>query len=152
MKIGIISLVIISALFWFFISSNKVQLIEPSSSDHAALQAQPRTQTNTSDLPNKTEKPPASNDMATYSANGTQTTDEIPKTHLDHLSPEMKQALKDKLFHHGPKTTTVDNQGRIRMDLNGRYVSMPVAVRKADGTIEIKEYSVVPETNTEASP
>lgn len=71
------------------------------------------------------------------------------KSHLDHLSPEMKQAVKDTLFHHGPKTITKDSQGRIRMDHAGRYVNMPVAVRKADGTIEIKEYSVIPDAQTE---
>jgi hypothetical protein len=101
--------------------------------------AEPRTQT---PLSSETDTKQDIADSASKSDTSTE------KSHLDHLSPEMKQALKDTLFHHGPKTITEDNQGRVRLKQAGRYVNLPVAVRKADVTIEIKEYSVIPDTST----
>lgn len=65
------------------------------------------------------------------------------------LSPEMKEALRKVLFQHGPKTTITHPDGTIEMPMNGRYTQMPVAIQKPDGTIEIREYSVVPENKNE---
>jgi hypothetical protein len=65
------------------------------------------------------------------------------------LTPEMKEALRKVLFQHGPKTTITHPDGTIELPMNGRYTQMPVAIQKPDGTIEIREYSVVPENKNE---
>ena len=144
MKVVVISVIAIVIAIGFFWSPSDVSLVDASpetvNSHDASVQPAviaPTTAANeatTQAHKHNTEKPGTSE-----------------KAHIDHLSPEMKQALKDKLFHHGPKTITKDDRGLIRMDHAGRYVNMPVAVRKADGSIEIKEYSVVPETHTEVT-
>ncbi len=67
-------------------------------------------------------------------------------SHLDMLSPQMRQALRDKLIHHGPKTVIYHDNGMISLPANGRFTQMPVAVEMPDGTIKIQEYSVLPET------
>jgi len=64
--------------------------------------------------------------------------------HVDMLSPEMRQALRDKLIHHGPKTVIYHDNGMISLPANGRFTQMPVAVEMPDGTIKIQEYSVLP--------
>jgi len=64
--------------------------------------------------------------------------------HIDMLSPEMRQALRDKLIHHGPKTVIRHDNGMISLPANGRFTQMPVAVEMPDGTIKIQEYSVLP--------
>lgn len=143
MKIVVVSLIIISLAVWALWSANEVTLVKPVSEPIA-----PSVTTDTDKTPSSSAapKPPApkANDAIDPVVQDN-------KPHVDHLSPQMKQAVKDKLFHHGPKTTTKDSQGRIRLDHAGRFVNMPVAVRKADGSIEIKEYSVVPKTHTEVT-
>jgi len=64
--------------------------------------------------------------------------------HIDMLSPAMRQALRDKLIHHGPKTVIYHDNGMISLPANGRFTQMPVAVEMPDGTIKIQEYSVLP--------
>ena len=64
--------------------------------------------------------------------------------HIDMLSEEMKQSIRDKLFHHGPKETITRDDGTIILPANGRFTQMPVAVQMPDGTIKIQEYSVLP--------
>lgn len=64
--------------------------------------------------------------------------------HIDMLSEEMKQSIRDKLFHHGPKDTIERDDGSIILPANGRFTQMPVAVQMPDGTIKIQEYSVLP--------
>lgn len=70
--------------------------------------------------------------------------DKMPR-HQDMLSEEMKQAIRDKLIFHGPMEVINHPDGRIELPSNGRFTQMPVAVEMPDGTIQIKEYSVVPE-------
>lgn len=70
--------------------------------------------------------------------------DQIPR-HQDMLSEEMKQAIRDKLFFHGPREVIEHPDGRIELPLNGRFTQIPVAVKMPDGTIQIKEYSSLPE-------
>ncbi len=65
--------------------------------------------------------------------------------HVDMLSPEMKQAIRDQLFHHGPKKTVQLPNGMVIMPHEGRVTQMPVAVEMPDGTIQIKEYAELPE-------
>lgn len=122
---------------WFFITSEPVTVVSNSQSSTSV----PLPSSSAPDNPihNKTEK------VVVPHAGPNPTA--IDNT--QNLSPQMKQALKDKLLHHGPKTITKDDNGRIRLDSAGRYTNMPVAVRQADGSIKIKEYSVVPETNAE---
>ncbi len=65
--------------------------------------------------------------------------------HIDLLSDEMKQAIKDKLLLHGPMEVIRHPDGRIELPSNGRFTQMPVAVEMPDGSIQIREYSTLPE-------
>jgi len=65
--------------------------------------------------------------------------------HQDMLSKDMKQAIRDKLLFHGPMKVIYHPDGRVELPSNGRFTQMPVAVEMPDGSIEIKEYSVLPE-------
>jgi len=67
-------------------------------------------------------------------------------SHLDQLSPEIKQAVKDKLLHSEPLEIKKDDKGRTVLKHNGRFTQIPVAVKKAYGTVSIKEYSHIPES------
>ncbi len=67
--------------------------------------------------------------------------------HFDQLSPEMQQALKDSLLLEGPMETHTRADGTIVLPANGRFTQMPVAVEMPDGSIEIREYSVVPKAS-----
>lgn len=69
---------------------------------------------------------------------------DLPR-HIDMLSPEMKQAIKEKLLLHGPMEVIRHPDGRIELPSNGRFTQMPVAVEMPDGSIQIKEYSKLPE-------
>lgn len=57
------------------------------------------------------------------------------------LSPQMKEAVKAKLLHNAPLDIQQDEKKRTILKHNGRSTQVPVAVRQADGTIKIKEYS-----------
>lgn len=70
--------------------------------------------------------------------------DAMPR-HQDMLTEEMKQGIRDKLFFHGPKEVIQHPDGRMELPSNGRFTQMPVAVKMPDGTIQIKEYSSIPE-------
>ncbi|MFY0700305.1 MAG: hypothetical protein JXR04_05750 [Bermanella sp.] len=144
MKIVVASCIAIIALVWIWVSQTNIALVDPSpqATDLISNQVKEVSAQQAAE-PSKTHSAPHPHSDSPVGLN--------EKAHIDHLSPEMKQALKDKLFHHGPKTITKDDKGLIRMDHAGRFVNMPVAVRKADGSIEIKEYSVVPETHTEVT-
>lgn len=67
-------------------------------------------------------------------------------SHLNQLSPEIKQAIKEKLYHHNPKEAITDSSGGTLVPFNGKYTQMPVAVEMPDGSIQIREYSVIPES------
>ncbi|MGR6874527.1 hypothetical protein ACU6U9_20040 [Pseudomonas sp. HK3] len=145
MKFSVIVVIFAAALAWLLFDLNKVSIIDTAKhidapvTNETASMIKPRTQ---APLSSETDIKQDISDA------GSKPDTSVVKSHLDHLSPEMKQALKDTLFHHGPKTITEDSHGRVRLNQAGRYVNMPVAVRKADGTIEIKEYSVIPDTST----
>lgn len=64
--------------------------------------------------------------------------------HFDQLSPEMQQAVKDSLLLEGPMKTYTRPDGSVLLPADGRFTQMPVAVEMPDGSIEIREYSVVP--------
>ena len=81
----------------------------------------------------------------TPSAQGNDASTPSTVKHIDMLSPAMRQALRDKLFHHGPKTVIYHDNGMISLPADGRFTQMPVAVEMPDGTIKIQEYSVLPE-------
>lgn len=81
--------------------------------------------------------------------------DQIPEgktgnPHFDQLTPEMQQAVKDSLLLEGPMETHTRPDGTIVLPANGRFTQMPVAVEMPDGTIQIREYSVVPKANAPA--
>jgi hypothetical protein len=65
--------------------------------------------------------------------------------HEDLLSEEMKQAIRDKLLFHGSMAVIEHPDGSIELPSNGRFTQMPVAVEMPDGSIQIKEYSALPE-------
>lgn len=65
--------------------------------------------------------------------------------HLKQLSPEMKQAIKDKLLLHGPMEVKQHPDGSFSLPSKGRFTQMPVAVEMPDGSIQIREYSVIPD-------
>ena len=69
--------------------------------------------------------------------------DKTPR-HQDMLSEEMKQAIRDKLLLHGPMEVIHKPDGSFELPSNGRFTQMPVAVEMPDGSIQIKEYSVLP--------
>ncbi|MFT5593283.1 MAG: hypothetical protein ACI8SR_001655 [Oceanicoccus sp.] len=68
--------------------------------------------------------------------------------HFDQLSPEMQQAVKDSLLLEGPMKTYTRPDGSVMLPADGRFTQMPVAVEMPDGSIEIREYSVVPKPRT----
>lgn len=61
------------------------------------------------------------------------------------LSPEMKQAIKEKLLHNAPLDIQKDANGRTILRHNGRFTHMPVATKQPDGSVKIKEYSHISE-------
>lgn len=65
--------------------------------------------------------------------------------HLDQLSPEMKQSLRESLLFNAPIETIKRSDGSVIMNTNGRVTHMPVAVQMPDGSIQIKEYSYIPD-------
>ncbi len=87
---------------------------------------------------------PSSNTNTDTSGDATATTPKEVR-HIDMLSDEMKQSIRDKLFHHGPKDTIERDDGITILPANGRFTQMPVAVQMPDGSIKIQEYSVLPE-------
>jgi hypothetical protein len=75
---------------------------------------------------------------------GNTAADKVPR-HQDMLSEEMKQGIRDQLFQHGEKRTITKPDGTVIMPSDGRFTQVPVAVEMPDGTIQIKEYSELPE-------
>lgn len=72
-------------------------------------------------------------------------TDQSSVSHLDQISPEMKEQIKSKLLFHAPIETIQRADGSVLMIPNGRSAQMPVAVQMPDGSIVVKEYSYIPE-------
>lgn len=70
--------------------------------------------------------------------------DKMPR-HQDMLSEEMKQAIRNQLILHGPKKTFEKNDGTVVFPSGGRSTQVTVAVQMPDGTIQIREYSELPE-------
>jgi hypothetical protein len=66
-------------------------------------------------------------------------------SHLDQISPEMREKIRAKLLFHAPIDTIKGDDGFVLMNPNGRYTQMPVAVQMPDGSITVKEYSYIPE-------
>jgi cytoskeletal protein RodZ len=90
------------------------------------------------------QKPEAEHTHAANSQSRVSIDDKVPR-HQDMLSEEMKQAIRDQLFQHGPKRTILQPDGTVIMPSEGRFTQVPVAVQMPDGTIQIKEYSELPE-------
>lgn len=90
------------------------------------------------------------------SSNAAAQQDPVPESktgnpHFDQLTPEMQQAVKDSLLLEGPMETHTRPDGITVLPANGRFTQMPVAVEMPDGTIEIREYSVIPKTRPPAT-
>lgn len=64
---------------------------------------------------------------------------------LDQLSPKMKQSLRDVLLSHQNASPEIQADGTRRLDTQHHVTQMPVAVKQADGTVVIREYSHVPD-------
>ena len=71
---------------------------------------------------------------------------ETGNPHFDRLAPEVQQALKDSLLLEGPMEVIYQPDGSIKLPSNGRVTQMPVAVQMPDGSIEVREYSNIPDT------
>jgi hypothetical protein len=84
------------------------------------------------------------NTADTNNATDTDNNSTMPR-HQDMLTEEMKEAIRGKLLFHGPMEVIEHPDGRIELPSNGRFTQMPVAVKMPDGTIQIKEYSSLPE-------
>ncbi|MFT6153992.1 MAG: hypothetical protein ACJA1X_001338 [Bermanella sp.] len=74
-----------------------------------------------------------------------QVLDQSDVSHLDQISPEMKEKIRNKLLFHAPIETIQKDDGLVLMNPNGRFTQMPVAVQMPDGSIVVKEYSYIPE-------
>jgi hypothetical protein len=85
-------------------------------------------------------------DHSGHDTNNTHPSKDAPtgNPHFDQLTPEMQQALKDKLLLEGPMQTHQLSNGTVILPAKDRYTQMPVAVRMPDGKVVIKEYSVIP--------
>ncbi len=137
----IVVLVVLGIWMSFYSAPLDPGLIDDISSDSAPSPASPITAplipSNTTSIQSATQpQPTASTNMQ----------DDKPVRHVDMLSEDMKQAIRDKLLHHSPKEVIYHNDGRIELPSKGRYTQMPVAVQMPDGSIKIQEYSVLPET------
>ncbi|EAT12182.1 hypothetical protein HF888_05205 [Bermanella marisrubri] len=75
---------------------------------------------------------------------GSHKTDDPQATSYVPLDPEIREALKQQLLLEGAMETQTLPDGRVVLPSNGRTTQMPVAIQHPDGTIEIREYSVVP--------
>ena len=95
--------------------------------------------------PNGVSNTNASNDQSSAAQSASPNKQLTGNPHLDQLSPEMKQAIRDKLLFNAPIETTKRPDGSVMMNNNGRVTHMPVAVQMPDGSIQIKEYSYIPE-------
>ena len=150
MKFIAVLIIITAIIAGYFLQQPKLakntdHLVEPHSHEHSP------------NIPsNAAIKPPSQalqHDHASHQSqaktnpsNPQQTTTGNP--HFDQLTPEMQQAVKDSLLLEGPMRTYKRKDGAIVLPANGRFTQMPVAVEMPDGSIEIREYSVVPKTNS----
>jgi hypothetical protein len=57
----------------------------------------------------------------------------------------MNQSLMETLLFTAPIDTVERPDGSVIMNTNGRVTHMPVAVQMPDGSIQIKEYSYIPD-------
>ncbi|MCP5326469.1 MAG: hypothetical protein H7A09_09135 [Oceanospirillaceae bacterium] len=137
-------IIIVSAVVLLIASAVYIfEFTAPSVSTTGAAPSAPAAQANGSAVPAANNAAQQADNSAT-SAGAQAQADDTPE-----LSPEMKESLRKMLFQHGPKTTITHPDGTIEMPMNGRYTQMPVAIQKPDGTIVIREYSVVPENKNE---
>ena len=94
------------------------------------------------------------NDMGHTHPSSDQHVDDIQvrnTTHLDQLSPEMKQSLRDQLILHGPRDTFEKSDGTVVLPAQGRSTQISVAVQMPDGSIQVREYTEIPD-DQETSP
>ena len=65
--------------------------------------------------------------------------------HIDMLTLEMKQSLRDQLIQHGSRETFTKADGTVVLPADGRATQVSVAVQMPDGSIQIREYSEIPD-------
>lgn len=65
--------------------------------------------------------------------------------HLEAMTPEFKQSVREMLLLHGDMETIERPDGSLILPSRGRTTQMPIAVQMPDGSIVIKEYSEIPE-------
>lgn len=142
--VGLAILLVVVIVSWYGRGSDKTEggvKVDPIQLPASDLNTAIKSPVNTGVI-NDTSKGSVSR-AVTKKAGGT-AMDKMPR-HQDMLSEEMKQAIRDKLFFHGPKEIIEHPDGRIELPSNGRFTQIPVAVKMPDGTIQIKEYSSFPE-------
>ncbi len=137
-----LAVIVLLAIAFSFRTGPSLQESTEGTKESTQANVPPNKNVNT----NSASSNPATNSSPqTSSINGNVANVNKGVKHIDMLTPEMRQAIKDKLFHHGPKTVIYHDDGRISLPANGRYTQMPVAVQMPDGTIKIQEYSVLPD-------
>lgn len=72
--------------------------------------------------------------------------------HIDMLSDEMKQSIRGQLLQHGPKKTFTKPDGTVVLPASGRATQVSVAVQMPDGSIQIREYTELPEGQAASTP
>lgn len=129
---------LLSAVVLKMVGPGQVNIDQPSSITQASLSTPDITEPNTPSATTSAQTP-------TEGDQSIEVNSPVEDEHLTQLTPQMRQAIKDKLILHGPMQTQQNADGSISLPANGRYTQMPVAVQMPDGTIQIKEYSVIPE-------
>ena len=146
MKFAIILLILFALGFWTLFSTQSPQIMNTQTIDERQPTiAKIHKKTVTDSLQNSKAQ-----EQSTDVLSGQEHThihqENTTNSHLEKLSPEVKQAVKDKLLHSEPLDIHKDKKGRTILRSNGRFTQMPVAVKNEDGSVTIKEYSHIPDS------
>lgn len=145
MKVGILIIILLIAAYWLF-QSNQAELVAPINSNKAT---EPTDQPlgDTSNAPKQTPVAPSRiEEPAVHKHTNTASSND------DAISPEIKQAIKEKLLHNAPLNVTKDAKGRTILHHEKRFTHMPVAVKQADGSVIIKEYTHIKDSEADTTP
>ncbi|NVK38978.1 MAG: hypothetical protein HWE18_13715 [Gammaproteobacteria bacterium] len=148
--LGLVILIVVAIVVGYNLQSP--QLVETNSAQNPpAAKQSPAAPTQSSLTTKHDHNHDHSNSTATSGNAQPPAPGKTGNPHFDQLSPEMQQAVKDSLLLEGPMETHKRPDGTIVLPANGRFTQMPVAVQMPDGSIQIREYSVVPKPAVPAS-
>ncbi|GAA6134401.1 hypothetical protein NBRC116188_11900 [Oceaniserpentilla sp. 4NH20-0058] len=145
MKIGILIIIVLMAAYWLF-QSNQAKLVAPITSNKAIL----TTDQPLDDQANTPKQAP----IVSAGLKDTATQKHVNTTvnNDDSISPEIKQAVKEKLLHNAPLNISKDAKGRTILRHEKRVTHMPVAMKQADGSVIIKEYTHIKDSEADIAP